>query len=118
MFRENIQKMVDRLDGRGGAGILMGFDGITVESYSRAGAADLQTVTMELAHLLAQMRAAVTALELGPVHELVIRADKLTILVQVLTKEYFLAFGVDPEGNVGKARYLMRLLAPQVRAEL
>ena len=37
MFRDTIKKLVDRLEG-GVGGVLMGFDGITVESYVRDGA--------------------------------------------------------------------------------
>ena len=36
----------------------------------------------------------------------------------VLTDEYFLAFAVRPSGNFGKARYVLRVLAPKIRAEL
>jgi len=36
MFRQHIQKMVDRMGG-GVAGVLMDFDGITVQSYVREG---------------------------------------------------------------------------------
>ena len=62
MFRENLQKMIDRVDG-GVAGILMGFDGISVESYARAGTGpDIQTVGMELAHVISQVRRAAQAL--------------------------------------------------------
>ena len=119
MFRDSIQKVIDRLDGDGSAsGILMGFDGIMVDSYSRPGAADLQTVGMEMSHLLAQVRRAAEALELGEMGEVTIRTEKLAVLIYVVTREYFVAFGVKPDGNVGKARYLLRVLAPQIRAEL
>jgi len=59
MFRDSLQKMVDRLAG-GVAGILMGFDGISVEAYTKPGeeAIDIQTVGMELAHVVVQMRKA------------------------------------------------------------
>jgi hypothetical protein len=38
--------------------------------------------------------------------------------VRVLTQEYFIAFAVLPTGSVGKARYLLRLTAPALRADL
>ena len=47
-----------------------------------------------------------------------VRTDKLAVLIQLVTKDYFLVLGVPPDGNMGKARYLLRLLAPQIRAEL
>jgi predicted regulator of Ras-like GTPase activity (Roadblock/LC7/MglB family) len=119
MFRDTLQKMVDRLDG-GVAGILMGFDGIAVDHYSRAGQdeIDIQTVGMEMAHAIAQLRKAVERLELGQAAEITVRSDKLVVLVYVLSEDYFIACAVRPDTSFGKARYVMRLAAPQIRAEL
>ena len=122
MFRDSLQRMVDRLSG-GVAGILMGFDGISVESYtkdSRDGAQslDIQTVGMELAHTVLQMRKATANLEVGQLRELTLKADNLVILVYLLNEEYFIACALKPEASFGKARYLMKLLAPQIQAEL
>jgi predicted regulator of Ras-like GTPase activity (Roadblock/LC7/MglB family) len=119
MFRDTLQKMVDRLEG-GVAGILMGSDGIAVDSYTREGQneLDIQTVGMELAHAIAQMRKAVERLDMGQAAEITVRAEKFVVLVHVLSDEYFVACAVRPEASFGKARYLMRLTAPQIRAEL
>jgi len=119
MFRDSLQGMVDRLAG-GMAGILMGFDGIAVDSYTKPGeeSLDMQTVGMELSHAVAQMRKAIEQLEVGSLREMTLKAKDLVILVYLLTDEYFVACAVKPEANFGKARYLMRLLAPQIQAEL
>ena len=119
MFRDTLHRMLDRLDG-GVAGILMGFDGIAVDHYSREGQddIDIQTVGMELAHAIIQMRKAVERLDLGQAAEITIRTDKVVILVYVLSKEYFVACAVRHDANFGKARYVMRVVAPQIRAEL
>ena len=121
MFRESIQKLVNRLDG-GVAGVLMGFDGIAVDSHVRDGhtghVADIVTASMEFGHLVGQARGASERLELGSLREVTIKTEKLTVVMLLLTKDYFLACGVLPGGNVGKAHYLVRLAAPQLRAEL
>ena len=118
MFRENLQKMVDRVDG-GVAGILMGFDGISVESYAKpTSGPDIQTVGMELAHVISQVRRATQALEVGGLREVIVRAENLVVLVHVLNSEYFVACALKPEANAGKARYLLRLMAPQIQSEL
>jgi predicted regulator of Ras-like GTPase activity (Roadblock/LC7/MglB family) len=119
MFRETIQKMLDRLDSPGGAaGILMGFDGIAVDSYVRPGAVDVQTVSMELAHIIAQIRRTAHVAHIGGVSEMQIKTDKVAMLIRVVSDNYFLVFGVAPDGNLGKARYLLRMLAPQIQAQL
>ncbi len=118
MFRDSIQKMVDRVDGAV-AGILMGFDGISVESYTKPGdSTDIQTVGMELAHAVTQVRKAAEQLEVGKLDEVILRAEKLDVIVHALNEEYFLAFAVRPEGNYGKARYVLRVTIPQIQAEL
>ena len=120
-FRENIRKLVDKLDG-GVAAVLMGFDGITVDSFAKSGHADvlpdIQTMAMEFAHLIAQARRTLQSLDAGALEEFTLRTDTLTLAVRVLTQEYFLACAVLPTGNIGKARYLMRLSAPTLRADL
>jgi predicted regulator of Ras-like GTPase activity (Roadblock/LC7/MglB family) len=119
MFRESLQKLVERVDG-GVAGILMGFDGISVEAYTRPAeaATDIQTVGMELAHVIGQVRRAAELLEVGQLSEVTVRADRLVVVVRALNDEYFLAFALRPDGNFGKARYVLRVLAPKIQAEL
>ena len=120
-FRENIKKLVERLDG-GVAAVLMGFDGISVDSFAKTGydgaLPDIQTLAMEFAHLIAQARRTLQSLDAGPLEEFTLRAESLTLVVRVLTQEYFLACAVQPNGSVGKARYLMRMTAPVLRADL
>jgi predicted regulator of Ras-like GTPase activity (Roadblock/LC7/MglB family) len=120
-FRENIKKLVERLDG-GVAAVLMGFDGISVDSYAKTGydgaLPDIQTLAMEFAHLIAQARRTLQSLDAGPLEEFTLRAESLTMVVRVLTQEYFLACAVLPSGSVGKARYLLRMTAPALRADL
>lgn len=123
MFREAIQSVVDRIDG-GVAGVLMGFDGISVEGYQAVGpevdpqAKDINEVGMELAHVLTQVRRAAESLEVGVLDEVTVKAEKLTVVVRLLNEEYFLACAVGPGGNVGKARHLLRITAPKIVAEL
>ncbi len=119
MFKEALQKIVDNVEG-GMAGLVMGFDGIAVDAYTREGPnkIDVTTVGMEFSFVLTQVRKAAEVLDMGGVHEIAIKAEKLTIVIRVLNNEYFLALALAPEGNFGKGRYLMRVVAPKLQAEL
>lgn len=118
MFRDSLQRIVDHVEG-GVAGLLMGFDGIAVESYTRQGQAmDINTVGMEFSFILTQARKAAEILEVGRIREVTIRAEKLTLVIRVLSNDYFLALALTPEGNFGKGRYLLRVTAPRVEEEL
>ena len=57
-------------------------------------------------------------LDVGKLNEVVIKAEKLTLVIRVLNPDYFLALALAPEGNFGKGRYLMRVVAPALQAEL
>jgi predicted regulator of Ras-like GTPase activity (Roadblock/LC7/MglB family) len=119
MFRESIQKMIDRLDPPGGAtGILMGFDGIAVDSYTRPGVLDVQTMGMELAHVVSQIRRSAQGGRFGALGEVQLLTDKVAVLIRLVSNDYFLILGLAPEGNLGRARYLLRVLAPEIRASL
>lgn len=118
MFKEALQKIVDNVEG-GMAGLIMGFDGIAVDSYTREGnKIDVTTVGMEFSFVLTQVRKAAELLDFGKVNEISIKAEKLTIVIRILSQEYFLALALTPEGNFGKGRYLMRVVVPKLQAEL
>ena len=79
---------------------------------------DVQTLAMEFAHLIAQARRTLTSLDAGALEEFTLRTDVLTLVVRVLTPEYFLGCAIMPQGGLGRARYLMRIAAPALRADL
>jgi predicted regulator of Ras-like GTPase activity (Roadblock/LC7/MglB family) len=119
-FRESIEKLLNGIEGAVSCA-LMGFDGITVDISSKeaaAGGPDIQTLSMEFAHLIAQARRTLESVDAGALEEFTLRTDKMTLLVRLLTSEYFLACAILPTGNLGRARYLMRLSAPALRADL
>lgn len=121
-FRETIEKLLARIDGAVSC-VLMDFDGITVDTAMRADVApgstpDIQTLSMEFAHLIAQAGRTLQSVEGGTLEEFTLRTDKLTLVVRVLTSEYFLACAILPRASLGRARYLMRITAPGLRADL
>ena len=118
MFKEPLRKIVDNVEG-GIAGLVMGFDGIAVDSYTRQGhTMDITTVGMEFSFILTQVRKATEILDVGSIQEISIKAENLHIVIRVLNPEYFLALALTPDGNFGKGRYLMRVVAPRLQAEL
>jgi predicted regulator of Ras-like GTPase activity (Roadblock/LC7/MglB family) len=118
MFKDLLRDMVERTDGAIG-GLIMGFDGITLEQYLRLGKAlDVETVGMEWSVVLTHISAAAESLDAGPAQEVQIRAEKLTTVIRLLNKEYFIALALAPHANTGKGRYLLRTAAPKLLEEL
>lgn len=117
-FRDQLSRVCTEVDGALAATV-MGFDGIPIEHYEHAPAAvDIPTLVVEYSNILGEIRKAALQLKAGEAMEISIRAEKVVALARVISGEYFLALALTPDGNVGKARYALRVAAPRLKAEL
>lgn len=114
MFQAMLREVVEGTDGAI-AGLLMGFDGITVDSYTRdegsLGSDGLEALGSEYSQILGQIRQAAVALELGEAREVAVSAENMTTVIRLLNDSYFIALALAPSGNLGKGRYLLRVNA-------
>jgi predicted regulator of Ras-like GTPase activity (Roadblock/LC7/MglB family) len=118
LFADTLKKVVDNVDG-GIAAVIMGLDGIAVETYVRLNdRVDVNTVAMEFSFILSQVRKAGDSLQVGSLEELSVKAQRLMLVCRMLSPQYFVAIAMAPEGNFGKARYLVRLATPALVAQL
>jgi len=118
LFAEILKKVVDNVDGGLGA-VVMGLDGIPVETYTRqADRVDITTIGMEFSFILTQVRKASESVKVGAFEEMSVKADSLVVVFRMLSPQYFLGVAIASDGNFGKCRYLMRLAAPKLVAEL
>jgi predicted regulator of Ras-like GTPase activity (Roadblock/LC7/MglB family) len=118
MFKSILREVVENADGAV-ASILMGFDGITVDSYASEGSGvDMETVGSEYSQVLMQIRQAAQMLDMGTAAEVAIQAENMTTLMRLLNEEYFVAVAMKPHGNIGKARFLLRTQAPKLLENL
>ncbi|MEM8606254.1 MAG: hypothetical protein AAGF92_04075 [Myxococcota bacterium] len=114
MFKEILQDIVERTDG-GIAGLLMASDGIAIDQYAAGdGPFDIESVGMEYSVVLKGVQRAAEMLDTGSTDEISVKTERLTTVVRMLSDEYFVAVTLEPGGNVGKARYLMRVKAPEI----
>jgi predicted regulator of Ras-like GTPase activity (Roadblock/LC7/MglB family) len=118
-FRAHLESVVNQVDGALACSV-MGFDGISVETYQKDDAAELELngAWVEYANLLTQLKNAAEVLKTGNVTELSVNSDKVLTLIRMVSPEYFLILALRAEGNYGKGRYVLRVTAPKVRAEL
>ena len=118
MFAETLKKLVDNVDG-GIAAVIMGLDGIPVETYVRqSDKVDVTTVAMEFSFILGQVRKAGDSLAVGNLEELSVKAQRLLLVCRMISPQYFVAIAIAPEGNFGKARFLARMATPALVAGL
>ena len=118
MFKEALAKVVDNTDG-GVAGLLMDFEGIPVETYTRDQSPfDIEAVGAEVSVVVKAIQRATEMLEAGDTKEVAFKSEKLVTLIRVINENYFLALTLEPSGNFGKGRFLLRVTAPELLEEL
>ena len=120
MFAETLREVVDTTEGAV-ASLVMDVEGIPLESYLKEGLPppyDVEVVGAEFSVIVKSVQRTVESLEAGGARELSVQAEKMTTLIRVLTKEYFLALTMAPGGNLGKGRFMLRLAAPKILKEL
>ena len=79
---------------------------------------DLKSLLVEYSGVFRSAREAAEAHEAGGVAEVAIATDKLTAVARQVSPEYFMVVALRPDGNLGKARYLLRVTAPKLESEL
>jgi predicted regulator of Ras-like GTPase activity (Roadblock/LC7/MglB family) len=117
-FREHLQQVVRNVDGAVACS-LMGTDGIEVDTHVVDGAElDLKSLLIEYSGVFRSAREASEAHEAGGVAELSIQTEKLLTVARLVSPEYFMVVALRPDGNFGKARFMLRVTAPKLVAEL
>ncbi|NQZ96277.1 MAG: hypothetical protein HRU01_07190 [Myxococcales bacterium] len=112
-FASILQEIVDRCGGGIGAA-LMGEDGIPIEQVlatdpvSNPLSEDIGTAGVEFGRILDEIRKASDALSGGAVSEHIVVLSRLSLLFRVVDEDTFLVVVLTPDGNIGKARYLIR----------
>jgi predicted regulator of Ras-like GTPase activity (Roadblock/LC7/MglB family) len=118
-FKAHLESVVSQVDGALSCSV-MGFDGIAVESHQVPGTDELELTNtlVEFTNVLSQLKGAAELLKTGGVQEVSINTEKVLTLMRLITPEYFIVLALKPEGNYGKGRYVLRITAPKLRAEL
>jgi predicted regulator of Ras-like GTPase activity (Roadblock/LC7/MglB family) len=118
-FREDLETICGKVEGSFAAS-LMGFDGIAIETHQTKKAAGIamQDLLVEYSGIISQVRQAAETLQMGRASEVSIRTEKLVAVARPLTPDYFLVLTLSPDGNVGRARYELRIAGPKLVAQL
>jgi len=123
-FDAILQEIVDHCGG-GIAVALMGSDGIPItEVLARGPAArgvlseEIGTAGAEFGRILAEIAKASDALGGGTPQETTVVLSRFTLMFRNVDAETFLVLAMAPDGNLGKARYLIRRHLLALRQEL
>jgi len=115
-FGDILKHMVNGTDGALGA-LVVGLDGIPVDEYSVASELDIQSMTVEYSSLIKEIEKGSQTLHLGSTKEVTVMAEKAMVMLRRLNEEYFIVLIMNPEGNFGKGRFLLRMAVPKLLKE-
>lgn len=120
-FESILQQIVTECGG-GRAIALLGSDGIPIVTIAgpEAGSNPLSDdmAGVELSRVLGEVRKASSALGGGAVDQITIRLEMFTLTVAEAEEDVFLVLAQGPDGNLGKARYLIQRHMLALREDL
>ncbi|MFO0687618.1 MAG: hypothetical protein U0900_02820 [Myxococcota bacterium] len=124
-FESMLQTVVDECGG-GLAAALMGLDGISIAQVTaRTGrdrddplGGDATAAGIEFGRILGDIAKASDTLGAGSFVESVISLARVQLVFHAVDEELVLVLALRPDGNLGKARYLIRRHLPAIRAAL
>jgi len=118
MFKESLQTIVNNTHGSLGA-LIMGADGLSVEKFfsDEGKDANLDVAAAEFTSLVRNAMRSANDLNLGDLHEIVVSLGRVTFLMRLFNKDYFVALALKPDGNLGRARYELRKAELQLAKE-
>jgi predicted regulator of Ras-like GTPase activity (Roadblock/LC7/MglB family) len=118
VFKDIMKTLVDQTGGALG-GVIMGYDGIAIEEYlGDTGGLDVQTLAIEYASVLKEIKRTVGVLKTGELEEVSIISEQCSVIVRGVSDDFFVALVLAADGNFGKARYLLKREAPKLREAL
>jgi predicted regulator of Ras-like GTPase activity (Roadblock/LC7/MglB family) len=122
-FASILQEIVDECGG-GLAAALMGSDGIPIEQVEASGelresvSGEIDVLGVEFGRILDELRKASDSVAGGALEEVSIRLANFWVLMRTIDEETYLILAIQPDGNAGKARFLMRRHVLALREEL
>ena len=127
-FEAILRAIVEGCGGGIGAA-LMGNDGIPIEEFTAANApnypaagdsgqpVEVGIAGVEFGRILMDIRRASDALGGGSLEETIVRVKGFMLIFQPIDDENFLVLALARDGNLGKARYLIRRHVLAIRQE-
>ncbi len=105
------------------AAVLLGRDGIPIEQAQVVGLAGEETERIasagaELGRIFEEIRKASDSFGGGQAVETLVRLDRWWLLLRPVDADTYLLLVLTPEGNMGKARFLMRRHLPALHEQL
>ncbi|KAB0666474.1 roadblock/LC7 domain-containing protein [Oryzomonas japonica] len=117
-IRDTLKDIVDNVEGALAA-MIMAYDGIPVDEITVPQSGfDLQSLSVEYATVLKEIKRAAELVKAGAMEEVSITTNQTRVALRVLNEDLFTVLIMTRDGNFGKGRYLLRLKGYDLAREL
>ncbi|MEM7828749.1 MAG: hypothetical protein QW561_05345 [Candidatus Aenigmatarchaeota archaeon] len=116
-FKEELSKIVNRIDGCIAA-IIIGCDGLIVSQYVKEqGSVDVSEINVELVNIIRRINQIMEDMRLGSFVEFSLAYEKAHILMRAINKDYFLSIIMHPGSNTARGRFIIRTASARIASE-
>lgn len=115
-FSAVLKDIVNKVDGALSASIIAA-DGIPVEEYFIEKFLNLEDLSAEASAMIRDINLAAKNLRLGDAREFSIISERCGIIMRQINPDYYIAMVIKPEGNYGKARFVLKTTVPKIESE-
>ena len=117
-IRDTLKDVVENVEGAMAA-MIMAYDGIPIDEIMVLQSEfDLQSLSVEYATILKEIKRAAELVKAGAMEEVSIATDRTLVAFRVLNEDLFVVLIMTRDGNFGKGRYLLRLKAYDLLRDL
>lgn len=117
MFENSLARIVSQVGGRGAA--VVALDGLTIDAVDADGQPiSAEDASREYAAIFKQLAGESDSMEVGTVSDFVVEGPDETLVVRMLTSQYFALLRLPADVPVGKGRFYLRVAAPDIVREL
>lgn len=108
-LRELLTSLISRIEGAYTV-MLMGYDCIAIDEVQQGEAGfDVQVMAVEYGTLVKEIRRTIQIVGAGEMEEVTISSANAQMIIRILNDQFFAVCILAKDGNLGKARYLLRL---------
>ncbi len=113
MFDLELNTVLSFLEGAK-AILIMGFDGIVVESASKDQDEHFQDLTIELGQIVKTIGELSKNSNVGNFNEMILQFDHAKVLLRSIHPDYFLALLMGKDESIGKSQFAIQRILPDL----
>ena len=117
MFESTLARVVSQVGARGAA--VVGLDGLSIDAVDASGhSVSPDEANREYASVFKQLAGVAESMEVGSITDFTVEGEDETVLVRVLSPNYFAVLRIPIDVPPGRGRFYLRVVAPDIVREL